>query len=58
MPQSPSMTERVDAVILLDAGKQRRIFLRLLLAGGDAPVGDAAVEILPDLLLELGLVSG
>ena len=32
-------------------------FLRLLLAFGDAPVGDAAVEILPELLAEFWLLA-
>jgi len=45
---------RLDPVILLDAGQQRGILLGLLLALSDAPVGDAAVEVLPDLLVESG----
>ena len=46
-----------NAVILLDAREQRRIFLGDLAAGDDAPVGDAAIEILPELLAEFGLVA-
>jgi len=34
-----------DAIILLDAGKERREFLGALLAKGYAPFGDAAVEV-------------
>ena len=51
----PEHHRAVDPIVLLDAGKQRCILLGLFLARGDAPVGDAAVEILPDLFLELGL---
>src|SRR5712691_12242860 len=51
----PEHHRAFDPVVLLDAGEQRRVFLRLLLAGDDAPVGDAAVEILPELLVEFGL---
>ena len=51
----PEHDPAVDPVVLLDAGKERRIFLRLLLAGRDAPVGDAAIEVLPNLLVEFGL---
>ena len=47
----------LDAEIPFDAGKQRRKFLGLLLAGDDAPVGDPAVEILPELLVEFGLIA-
>ena len=32
----------LDAEVLFDAGEQRRILLRLLLAGDDAPVGPRA----------------
>src|SRR4029077_6997385 len=56
-PQTPSMTEALDAEVLFDAGEQRRILLRLLLAGNDAPVGHAPIEILPDLLVEFGLIA-
>ena len=51
----PEHDPAVDPVVLLDAGKERRVFLRLLLAGRDAPVGDAAIEILPELFVEFGL---
>src|SRR5262249_12719624 len=37
--------------------EERRIFLCLLLPGFDAPVGDPAVEVLPKLLAEFGLVA-
>src|SRR5436853_91399 len=43
----------LDAEILLDPREQRRVGLRALLSGLNAPVGDAAVEILPELLVEL-----
>src|SRR5262249_27962475 len=51
----PEHHRALDAVVLLDAGKQRRVFLRLLLAGDDAPIGNAAIEILPEFLVEFGL---
>ena len=35
--------------------EQRRVLLRALAAGHDAPFRDAAIEILPELFLELGL---
>ena len=49
--------ERVDAVIALDAREQVAMFAGALLAGPDAPVRDPAVEILPNLLVELGLLA-
>ncbi len=57
MPQTPSMIERSNAEIAFDAGKQGCVFFRLLPAGDDAPVGDAAVEVLPELLVKFGLVA-
>src|SRR3984893_12945851 len=51
----PEHDRALDPEVLLDAGEQRRVFLRLLLAGNDAPIGDAAIEILPELLAEFGL---
>jgi hypothetical protein len=45
----------VDRIGSLDAFEQRRVFLCALLACDNAPVGDAAVEILPDFLSELRL---
>ena len=42
----------LDVVVLFNAVKERGIFLRLLLALADAPVGDAAVKVLPDLFAE------
>ncbi len=45
----------VDAVVALDARQQRGVLARALLAGLDAPVGDAPVEVLPELLVELRL---
>src|SRR5262249_43161027 len=51
----PEHDPAVDPVVLLDAGEERGVFLRLLLAGRDAPVGDAAIEVLPELFVEFGL---
>ena len=51
----PEQGDRRDAVILLDAREQRRKFLGALLAVGDAPFRDAAVEILPELFAEFRL---
>ena len=45
----------VDAVIVFDAREQAGIFLGALLAGDDAPVRAAAVDVLPDLLGEFRL---
>jgi hypothetical protein len=45
----------IDAVFLFDAHEQRIVVLRHLLAGGDAPVGNAAIEVLPGQLLEFRL---
>src|SRR4029450_2593661 len=56
-PPQPEHNAAVDAVVLLDPGKKGRVFLRLLLAGGDTPVGDAAIEVLPELFVEFGLVA-
>ncbi len=47
----------VDADIFFDARQQRGVLLGLFPALGQAPIGDAAVEILPDLFLELRLVA-
>ena len=55
MPQSPSIDVAVDAVVLFHAGEQRGIFLGALLAGDDAPVRAAAVDVLPHLLGEFRL---
>src|ERR1700730_5075504 len=44
-----------NAVILLDPGEQAGIFLGFFLARRDAPVRDTAIEILPQLLVKLGL---
>ena len=57
MPHTPSMIAALDAEIFFDAGKQRRVLLGFLPAGDDAPVGDAAVEVLPELFVEFGLVA-
>src|SRR5262249_54458198 len=46
-----------DAEILLDAPQQRRIFLDLFLAELDAPIGNAAIEVLPKDLVELRLLA-
>ena len=45
----------VDAVFGLDLGEQRRKFLGACLAGDNPPVGDPAVDILPECLVEFGL---
>jgi hypothetical protein len=45
----------IDAVFALDAREQRRKFLGARLAGDDAPVGDAAIDILPQRFAEFGL---
>jgi hypothetical protein len=55
-PESEHYRAR-HAVVLLDTAEERGLLLRLFLAGRDAPVGDAPVEILPDLLVKLGLVA-
>ena len=47
----------VDAVVALEARQQPGIFLGALLAGGDAPVRAAAVDVLPHLLGEFGLAA-
>jgi hypothetical protein len=46
----------LDAVVLLDPGKQRLVLLQRLAAFDDAPVRDAAINVLPDLFVEFGLV--
>ena len=46
-----------DPEFLLDPRQERRVLLQHLLAGDDAPVGDATVEVLPELLTELRLVA-
>src|ERR1041385_9321337 len=46
-----------DAEILLDAREERRVSLGALLTGLDAPVGDAAVDVLPELLIEFWLIA-
>ncbi len=56
-PQTPSMTERSTPKSRSMRAKKRRELLRLLLAGDDAPVGDATVEILPELFVEFGLIA-
>ena len=53
-PQAEQRHRR-DAIIFLDAREQRREFLGAFLAEGDAPFRDAAVEILPELLVEFRL---
>ena len=45
----------LDAKILFDPREQRLVLPQRLLAIDDAPVGDAAVDVLPDLLVELRL---
>lgn len=57
MPHIGQHDKPAYPIILLDAGQQRCTFLRLLLAEGDAVVGDAAIEILPELLVELRIVA-
>jgi hypothetical protein len=46
-----------DAKILLDAREQGAEFPQAFLAGLDAPVGDTAVDVLPELLVELRLAA-
>ena len=46
----------LDAEILLDPREQRLVLPQRFLAGDDAPVGDAAIDVLPDLLVELRLL--
>ena len=55
-PQSQQRTA-LDAEIALDACEQRLVVFQRDLAVDDAPVGDAAVDVLPDLLMEFGLVA-
>src|ERR1700692_5123819 len=47
----------LDAKILFDAGKKPRVLLRFFFTGGNVPVGGGAVEILPELLVEFGLIA-
>ena len=46
----------LDAEILFDPRKQRFILPQRFLAGDDAPVRDAAIDVLPDLLVEFRLL--
>ena len=46
----------LDAKILLDPREQRLVLLQRLAAVDDAPVRDAAVDVLPDLLVEFRLL--
>ena len=46
-----------DAEVLLDAREQRCVSLGAILPSLDAPVGDAAIDVLPELLVELGLAT-
>ena len=46
----------LDAVIPFDPCKQRFVLLERFPAGDDAPVRDAAIDVLPDLLVEFGLL--
>jgi hypothetical protein len=46
----------LDTEVLLDAAEERLVFLCLFLAGDDAPVRDPTIEVLPELLVELGLI--
>src|SRR5262249_47727654 len=45
----------VYGILTLDTFKQTCLFLGSLLAGPNAPVGNAAIEVLPDLLAKLRL---
>src|SRR5439155_308987 len=47
----------LDTEILLDACEQRRVGFRALPSGLDPPIGDTAIEVLPELLIELGLTA-
>ena len=46
----------LDAKILLDPREQRLVLPQRFLAGGDAPVRGAAIDVLPDLLVEFRLL--
>ena len=46
----------LDAEILFDPREQRLVLPQRFLAGDDAPVRDAAVDVLPDLLVEFRLL--
>ena len=46
----------LDAEILFDPREQRLVLSQRFLAGDDAPVRDAAVDVLPDLLVEFRLL--
>ncbi len=45
----------VDAILNPDALQERTVVARAFLPGLDPPLGDAAVEVLPKLLVELRL---
>ena len=45
----------LGAEIMFDPGEQCLMLPQGFLACDDAPVGDAAVDVLPDLLVEFGL---
>ena len=47
----------LDAVVLFDPRKQRLVFSQRFLAGDDTPFRDAAIDVLPNLLVELRLIS-
>src|SRR5271165_33104 len=47
----------VDAVLLLDPLKQRRVFRRAPLSRLDPPAGHTLVEILPDFFVEFRLIA-
>jgi hypothetical protein len=55
-PPHAEHERRLDTKIFFDAGEERRVLLGLLLAGRDLPVGGGAIEILPELLIELRLI--
>ena len=57
MPHRPSITARSTPKSFSMRANSERVVLRALLAGLDAPVGDAAVDVLPELLVELGLAA-
>ena len=47
---------RAQRRIQIDPGKQRLVVSQRFFAGDDAPVRDAAIDVLPGLLVEFGLV--
>ena len=57
IPHTAEHDAALDAKIAFDAREQRVIVFGFLLAGEDAPVGHAPIEILPELFGEFGLAA-